>query len=302
MSGHRLCSLLMPVIAVLWVAACNTSIEVLPGDGAELPVPDGIDPSQPNTERSSLSVDFDGVETIRIELPTGRVTVSQSTGGGDASLKVTEIIVREGLPNDVLEGLLLGSGVHAERSFVDDSRLDIEATLAEGLADTDIVFDVRLVVPGGASIEVLLANGQVDVSELTGNVEILTHNGAVTVDHVSGNVVAETTNRSVEISDVTGNVQAETTDADITLRLEPGPKAVVSAKTGDGLIRLTIAQTTAATLDLDAGEEGTITANLSGFAVSSLETGAGFLRSVLNAGGGRIEATTAGGEIEFMGM
>ncbi len=302
MSDHRLCCLLIPVLTVLSIAACNTSLDGLSGNSAQLPVPDGIDPNQPNTERSSLSVDFSGVKTIRIELPTGRVTVSQSTGEGDASLKVTEIIVNEGLPHDVLEGMLLGSGVHAERSFVDDSRLDIEATLAAGLADTDIVFDVRVVVPSGASIEILLANGQVDVSELTGNVEIRTQNGAVKVDHVLGNVVAQTTNRPVEISDVTGNVQVETTEANIALRLEPGPSAIVSAKTGEGLIRLAIAQTTAASLDLDASEEGTVTANLSGFSVSSLETGAGFLRGVLNSGGGRIEAEAVDGEIEFIGM
>ncbi len=289
-------------IAIVGLSACNVFFQpISPEEPADQNAPDGIDPQKPNTERSTASVDFSGVRTIRIEIPVGRVSVSQSTSDGAASLKITEVIIKEGLSHDELETLLTESAITAERSFVDDARLDIEATVAEGLADSEIVFDVRLVVPAGANIEVLLANGPVEVSDLTGNVEIRTANGEVKIEQIDGNVVAYTTNRDVDVADVTGNVQVETSKGDITLRLVPGEDGVVKATTSGGLIRITVGQATMASMSLSA-PDGIVTANLAGFEVSNLSTGSGFLSGTLNGGGGAIEATAESGEIEFVGM
>ncbi len=285
----------------LAAAGCNVFLSPDLEQPAQLAPPEGIDPRNPNTERTSSLVDFSGVKTIRIEIATGRVSVSQSQGSGQASLAVTEVIVAQGLSNEALAERLIGSRISAERSFVDETRLDIKATIAPGLADTDIAFDIRLVIPSGANIEILLANGQVEVTDLVGNIEIRTANGAVSITKVTGNVVARTTMRSITVADVSGNVQVETSGADISLRLAPAPGGVVTANTSEGAIRLAIAQDTAARLSLSA-PEGTVTANLGGFAVSNLSTANGFLAGVLNGGGGRIEAVAAQGEIEFIGI
>ena len=156
-------------------------------------------------------------------------------------------------------------------------------------------------VPAGANIEVLLANGPVEVTDLSGNVEIRTANGEVKVEQVTGNVVAFTSNRDVNVTDVSGNVQVETSKADVSLRLSPADDGAVDATTSEGLIRLTIAQTTKATMSLSA-PDGIVTANLAGFNVSDLSTGSGFLSGTLNGGGGQLEATAEAGEIEFVGM
>ncbi len=303
MSAIRSMGIVSIVAIILAGVACETSVYTSLVDGdpsSQLPAPDGIDPRNPHIERSTTLLDFDGIRTIRVDIPTGHVTVSQSDGSSGASLKVTEIIVAEGLSHEVLAALLSSSGITAERSFVDQSRLDIEATLAEGLAHEDIAFDVRLVIPNGANVEVFLENGPVDILEVSGNVEIRTANGAVVVDHVDGNVVARTTNRSIRVVDVLGDVQAETSDADISLRLSPPEDGVVSAVTTAGDISLSIAQTTAASLSLTA-EEGVVSANLSGFELSNITTAGGLLQGVLNGGGGRIEARTTDGEITFAG-
>ena len=283
--------------------ACETSMQgTLPSGGtANFPAPDGIDPRNPSTERSTMRIDFTGVKTIRIELPTGRVNVTQSDSGADAVLKVTELVLLKGLSNEVLGNLLTGSGVTAERSFVDDSRLDVEATIAEGLADADIVFDVGLVVPSGVNIEIFLGNGPVEVADLTGNIQIRTANGPVTIERVNGNVIAETSQRPIDAVDVTGNMMARTAGADITLRLSPPVNGRVSAETSEANIRLSIAQTTAATLSLNA-TDGIISTNLAGFSVTNITTGSGFLSGVLNGGGGQIDATAPNGEITFVGM
>ena len=292
--------LIATAVMFLAVAGCNVSVSSDLDQAAALAQPDGIDPKSPNTERSTSTIDFAGVRTIRIELPTGRVSVSQTHGNGQASLKVTEVIVAQGLSNATLAEKLTGSSVNAERSFVDETRLDIEATLAPGLANTDIAFDVRLVIPNGANLEILLTNGQVEVSDIVGNIEIHTANGAIIATNLAGNLVAQTTLRAITVADVIGNVQAQTTEADISLRLAPSSTNVVSASTTKKLIYLAIAQTTAASLSLSA-PDGTVTANLGGFSISNLSTGNGFLSGVLNGGGGQIEATATEGEIEFIG-
>lgn len=299
---------LLPVVSlafclVLSGLACDVFIGAgTPGDPSDnAPAPDGIDPKSPNVERSTQVVDFKGVRTIRLELPTGRVSISQAGGNENGSIKVTEIIVQGGFGNDVLAELLTKSGVTAERAFVDDTRLDVEATLAEGLTDEGIVFDVRLVVPNGVNVEVLVGDGPVEVTDITGNVEIRTRNGAIDVNGVNGNVIAETTNRSVSVRDASGDVRAVTTEADITLRLSPGDDGNISAENTSGTINLTVAKTSKSSLRLTSAE-GSVTANLSGFAVTDISTGNGFLEGVLNGGGGNIEADSVSGEISFAGM
>lgn len=267
----------------------------------DAPAADGIDPKNPNVERSTKVVDFTGVRTIRLELPTGRVSITQADGNENASIKVTEIILQGGFGNDVLKELLTKSEVTAERAFVDDTRLDVQATIAEGLTHEGIVFDVRLVVPHGANIEVLLGDGPVEVGDLTGNVEIKTADGAVDIKGVKGHVIAETSGQPVNVTDATGDVRAVTTEADITLRLSPGDGAKIIAGNTAGAINVTVARTTASSLRLTS-LEGAVTANLGGFAVTDISTGDGFLEGVLNGGGGIIEVDSVSGEISFAGM
>ncbi|MBX3394929.1 MAG: DUF4097 family beta strand repeat protein [Phycisphaerae bacterium] len=286
----------------LLVGGCEISFVGDPaGGGLEIPSSDGIDPSNPRVERTTTSLDMTDVRNIRIELPTARVHLSQAGEGTAGSLQVTKIITREGFQSDALADLLSRSVLTAERSFVDNARLDVEATLPKELADTDLVFDIRLVVPVSVSVEVILKNGPVDVVDISGNVEVRTANGAVSLKSIQGNVIAQTTNRGITIADTAGNVKAVTTDADISLRLAPAPDGAISAETASGNIRFTLAKTTTARLDLQTAS-GSVSANLGGFTVSDVTTGGGYLQGILNGGGGSIVARSESGEITFVGM
>ncbi len=227
--------------------------------------------------------------------------MTQSDGQASATLRVAEIITREGLNVEQLTDLLNQTRVTAERAFVDDERLDVEATIAPELSDEDVLFDVRLVVPTGANLEVFVGNGPVEVVDLTGNVEIRTQNGAVEVSNVIGDVTTKTTQRTIAITDVTGDVSADTTEADVDLRLDPGLDGRISASTTTGEIRLMVPKTTAARVML-LSENGTVSANLNGFAVTDISTSAGFLEGTLNGGGGAIELKSLSGGISFLGM
>lgn len=290
-------------LLVAWVAVatgCGTSLS--PSDPADWSLPDGFDPSNPSIERATLQTDFTGIRTIRIELPRGQVSVSQADGNTQAVLKVTELITK-GLSYDDYRNKLSNSAVTAQRSFVDDTRLDIQASIAEGLADTDIVFFVRLVIPRGANIEIFLDSGPIEIHDLTGSIEARTANGPLNINLVTGNIIAETNRQPIAITDVTGNVSASTEGADITLRLTPPANGRISATTIQGKIQLTIPKSTAATMELLALEGGVVNANLSGFVVSDIVIGGGdMLSGVLNGGGGEIKATATGGEVTLVGM
>ena len=283
-------------------AACDTAsmVSALPSEAA-FEAPDGIDPRSPNVERTTRLIDFDNIRTVRLELPVGRVSVTQAPGDARATMQVTEIITREGLPVEALTDLLNKTGLTAERAFVDQQRLDIDARIASELDETEVLFDVRLTIPVNANIEVLVNNGPVGVSDLTGNVEVRTDNGEVDITSVNGNIIAQTSSRSITIADVTGDVLAETTDADIDLQLTPGANGRISAETTTGAIFLMVPKTTSASVML-ISDEGSVAADLNGFDVTNISTRAGFLQGNLNGGGGAIEARSVAGEISFLGM
>lgn len=270
------------------------------GDPANLAIPDGIDPKNPKVERTTYSVDFSGVRLIRLEIPTGRIAISQSADGS-SSLKVTETILANGHSDETLARFLNASFISAQRSFVDASRLDIKAHVVGELPTKDISFDIRLIIPISAGIEVFAVNAPVEIISLAGNVEIQTGGGEVYLDRVFGSVVARTSRHAIEIRDVTGDVQVTTEDAPITLQLTPLPGIAVTATTTNAPIHMTMARSTATTLDL-AAEGGAVSADLTGFTLSDIAFGPNFLRAVLNGGGGRIEARTTGATISFIGM
>lgn len=283
--------------------ACNISFSPIGGSGGpgELPTVDGIDPDNPNIERSSKTIDFDAVQTLRVDIPTGRVTIQMDADLSSATMRVTKTILSGGHSRDDLRELLTNSVVTAGPSFIDLGRLEIEARPARGLGSTEIAFDVLITLPTSVPTEIVLGNGPVQVVGLQANVEIRTNNGAITVTGVSGHVIARTGDRPIEITDTSGNIEAETSNADIILRVAPAANGFVMAVTHDGNIDLAVAIGTGAELRLDA-QDGTVAANLNGFNISNLSVATDFLHGILNDGAGRIEARTETGEISFVGL
>lgn len=295
---------LASTIALLLPLSCNVSILPLPsagGGSGQSPAPDGIDPDNPNVERKSRQLDFDGVDTLRIDIPTGRVTVRRQDDLTLATLRITKTILVQGRSAGDLRELLAESEVTADRSFIDLGRLEIEATPARGLADTDIAFDLLIALPRGVPMEIIVDNGPVEVTAMDANVEIRTNNGTIVVRQVIGHVVARTSERPIEIIDTTGNIEAKTTNADISVRAAPPADGFVTVETTDGSIDLAIALETGAELRLDA-RQGAIAADLNGFHVTNLAVGDDLLSGTLNDGGGKIEARTINGEITFVGL
>ena len=266
---------------------------------AEQVVPDGIDPRHPNVERSTTSIDFSGINTIRVELGQAEVRISQ-VEGNEAILKVIELISDTTLSADDYRRLLDATSVTAQRSFVDESRLDIKAQLPAEINRNGVLFQIQLSVPQGAHMEVLLDGGPVDISSIRGNVEVDTRDGEVRLDQIVGNAIVRTSHYDVYASDISGNLDAQTSDADIELRLNPPAGARISAETSDGTARIVVGNGTSAALNLSA-KNGFISTNLNGFSVSDVVSGVGEFSATLNDGSGRIDASVTDGNIEFSG-
>lgn len=278
---------------------CGTDAGTNLDPGAGHYIPDGIDPKNPKIERTTYPIDFTGLRIIRVDIPTGRVSVSQSFDGSSL-LRVTETIIPDGASRETMAKQLGESAVSAQRSFVDNTRLDIKAGVSPELASNDVAFDIRLVVPFGINLEIFAENAPVEIIDLVGNVEIQTGNGAVTLDNIVGSVVARTSSRPIEARSIAGNVHLSTTEGAVSVRLGPPAGSSIAISTTNAPIQLAISRSTSAALDLNS-TGGVISADLTGFTISDITTGAGFLRGLLNGGGGRIEARTSNAAIEFVG-
>lgn len=282
-----------------FLIGCGTAADT-GGDPAGLIIPDGIDPKNPRLERTTYAPDFAGVKLIRVDIPRGRVAISQSADGS-SSLKVLETILPDGLSIEQMARQLTESFVTAERSFVDPTRLDIKVTLSPDIASNDISFDIRLITPVSVNVEIFAENAPVEIVSLIGNVEIQTGNGEIILDRITGHVVAGTTNQFIDARDIRGNLRVGTSNAEIVLQLVPEDGWTIAANTLNAPIRLTIGSAAKAALELTA-VGGSISADLAGFVTTDVATGNGFLRAMLNGGGGRIEATTTNAPIVFVGM
>ncbi|MFQ5422506.1 MAG: hypothetical protein ACE5F9_00845 [Phycisphaerae bacterium] len=290
-------------VAILSASSCNVPFLPLFGGGETTvtPAPDGIDPNNPNIERSTQSVSFENVQTMRIDVPAGRVAVRQAADATEATVRVTKTILSPWHSKDELTSLLTQSIVFAAGSFLDAGRLEVEAVPARGLSGADIEFDVLVIVPRGVPTEIVLGSGPVDVTGLVADVDIQTHTGQVTINQVTGHVVARTSDQPIEVVDVAGSTEVQTSNADITLRVSPPVDGLVSAITTDGKIDLSVAVPTGADIRLDSAG-GSIAADLNGFQISNLTVGTDLLSATLNEGGGKIDARTTNKEIVFAGL
>jgi len=296
----RGCCAVALFVSIASMACDVTWTPLLDGSSAAASKTDGIDPREPNVERTTKALSFDDVATLRVDIPFGRVTIVQQADVA-ASIKVTETVLLTGRTRRELEELLTGSQVTAERSFVDPARLEVEAEIAEGLRNSEISFEVEIVIPRGVPMQIVLDGGPVNIRGVQANIEVTTHVGAITMQNVAGRVIARTDGAPIDISDSIGSIEATTSDADVSIRASIPADGSVLGRTSNGDVSLSIPTSTAAALRLDA-PGGSVSANLTGFSVTDLSVTGQSLRGTLNGGGGQIDGQTEGGDVVFIGI
>ncbi|PCJ27971.1 MAG: hypothetical protein COA96_02065 [SAR86 cluster bacterium] len=134
-------------------------------------------------------------------------------------------------------------------------------------------------VPVDYNLELETGGGNIDVSDISGDVSVDTSGGNITIGTVSrGDVHADTSGGHIDIREVDGNVDADTSGGRITIGDVSG---YVSADTSGG--RITIGDV-----------QGYILADTSG---GNIEVGKGGSRVSLNTSGGTIRADWAIGAL-----
>ncbi|MDS0474278.1 DUF4097 family beta strand repeat-containing protein [Natrinema sp. 1APR25-10V2] len=167
------------------------------------------------TETVTETYGTDGVDALSLIAENGSVTVEGNQG------EEIEVRGHKAAPTeDALESLTLETG----RS---DGHLTVETNRDETpfLIGPDAKMDLEATVPAGVRLaRAETTNGDVEVSDVTGELVADTTNGRIDVEGVDGALVADSTNGTVHAAGVNGDVRAETTNGsiDVTLAADGG--------------------------------------------------------------------------------
>ncbi|MET0853104.1 MAG: DUF4097 family beta strand repeat-containing protein [Microterricola sp.] len=209
-------------------------------------------------DETTLS-DTAGVTTVRIDDPSGSVSVSGETDATD--IRIEREIKYWGAKRDIGptyevngdELVLSGCG---RRCTVDYSielpaGVDVIGQTENGAIELS---DVN-------NVDVSTSNGRISLEEVTGRVEVGTSNGRIEGSELSGNgIIAKTSNGSIELELATPqDVRANTSNGAITLRVPAADYEVVT-ETSNGGTNVDIASDPNGEFLLDLGtSNGSIT-------------------------------------------
>lgn len=274
----------------------------------------GVNWQRAEADFGGLTLPFDGITGLVIDWSGGGVSVTFDETATEISAAGTKF-VRASTVDLAYDGL-------------DDIAISLEddgagtATLrfsAPRRANPIYSGNVAVVVPGGLVLSIrgetggIVVTGNVGTTTVehdSGMVVIREQQGDTSVVLTTGDVVVESTDGDVSVALVTGDIQASaagnvavetvTGDLDVLVRPAEGGSVMLGSTTGN--VKLQVPGEFAAALTLAIELGGNIIAPLEGFAVESLEVAPRRVTAVLNGGGGKIECTTATGDIEFAAL
>lgn len=158
--------------------------------------------TEPYTETADASFDPGDADSLAVAGRDGDVTLSP--GDGEA---VTGTIRKESRSGeDALDEVTV-------ESSVTDGTLTVAVTAAD---DLNVSVHLDLSVPGDLAVErATTRNGDVAVTDVTGDATCESENGDVTADGVDGSVSAASTNGDVTVTGGSGVADARTTNGDV---------------------------------------------------------------------------------------
>lgn len=197
--------------------------------------------------------DVQAAERTQVEFSGGRLLVKDPKSKGLASLFAWRGSI------DVTVDLPTGSRIDAKGSA------DFLATghLGEAVAQTangDIQFEET------GRLQLKTANGEITVDQAAGSADVTTTNGAIRIGAIDGTAVVKSSNGDIAVGEATGDLRLITATGDITVgraladitaktaygRVRIGEVVRGSAhlETGYGMVRIGVAEGTAAWLDM----------------------------------------------------
>lgn len=214
--------------------------------------------------------------TFEIRNTNGLIEVSP--GDGDQISVTAERIAKAATDQeakDAAEKIEIRETVSAD-SIVLDAKI-VSGGLFSG-GDRQVKFHVR--APRGTTLRLSNTNGEIKITDMTGELRLDTTNGAVKAVGISGVTRASTTNGAVSLdfaSIPSGGVTAETTNGGVIITIPKDAKARINARVSNGGIEA------------------------DGLALSITEQTRRRLDATLNGGGAEVRLETTNGGIRIRG-
>jgi len=170
--------------------------------------------------------------------PSGSVSIRNVSGNidirGPDGDPVLGRATKEGEDRDAVEGEDLSSGDHVE--------LRAKSPRDCHRCNASLNFEVR--VPRGSSVRldpISTASGDIQITNLRGDVRVNTASGSVTVENVSGDINASTASGEMRVRNVSGTVSASSASGDVEVdiaQLEGSEPMKFSSASGNVSVRL----------------------------------------------------------------
>ena len=207
---------------------CGLSVALLIAGAAS------AETAQENFERSYA---FTAGQRLSLENTNGDISI-EAWDGDEIRVQATKRVkARGGSADELLRELRIEVEVDARGVAIETVYPRRNGLF--GWNNVSASVEYRVQVPRQADLELRTVNGEIDVSEVAGEIRVRSTNGDVSVTDSAGSVNASTTNGAidVELDQVSGSrMEFETTNGGIRVYLPATIRASVLARTTNGSI------------------------------------------------------------------
>ena len=212
------------------------SIKAVSGSGSDVLVTvakSGKDAGQLRVEQGAIH----GRQTLRVIYPARRITFSDDDRrwGGRTTVRVAD-----------------------DGTFDDNDNEGSRVEISGRSGGLEARADLTVAIPAGKAISLRLAAGEVNVSNVNGDISIGVDAARVTTKGTRGSLSLDTGSGEVSVTDAQGDVSLDTGSGGITLAQIRGDRLAVNAGSG----RLSASDLTTTNIDLDLGSGGATLRNV----------------------------------------
>jgi len=223
---------------------------------------------QPDPDRRTITGEkvaiFNLAGRMRVEPGPGSAVVVEITrGGADADdLRINELrrgetnVLAVAFPGDRIVYPALGRRVRTMQTVNEDGtwgsgmgRRDRRVTIASDGSGTEAYADLRVLVPRGQTISLHLGVGDVNVSNVEGNIAVDVAAASITTENTRGMLLLDAGSGETTVRNQRGDLVVDAGSGAITLTDVDGSQILVDAGSG----RITADRLTARSIVVDAG-------------------------------------------------
>lgn len=155
--------------------------------------------------------------------------------------------------------------------------------------------DIELKVPFKTNISISSVSGDIECTDVTGNLEVQTASGDIELEKISGKVEIKSASGDIEVKNHSGAVDVKTASGDIEVEFDEVEDSTIETKSGD--ISMLIPKKTNAIIELFS-EDGEIELSIDK-SYEEIEKKSGYLKIGLGNKTKKLSCQTKSGDIEL---